>query len=347
VYSEGITRFEFRCRLLKSPGLILDQYFRKYDQLGKKPGLSALLLWVARSLVNKPSRDRASLKRYFFANRSPEKSTLSHTDPPGIEVIFVSKIEDIEILGLAVNLVVQNSLNPITQIIIAVPEHQLNSSREYFFRTQYHNLIEVISENQLAPKSVIALIKEKSPERFGWILQQVLVAGHILKTESEFVLVVDSDTLIIRPQVWVDKFKRQILMPTFELHLPYYRFFRDLSAKYPKPEISFVSHHMLIQTSIFREVFQIFGGNIYTALEKAFAFADLKDNSPFDLKYEIYAQYLIENYENRVSYVKWANLSHSRHQLKRLMDREVIDEQYAPRYNSISLHHWYDKPKRT
>jgi len=325
---------------LKSIGPLLDQYFRKFDQIGQKPGVLTYFIWLLRGLVNKPSRDYPALKRYFFANRRSTKAALALDDAPEIEVIFVSKLEDIKILGLAVNSVVKNSINPISRVVIAVPSNQYIPTSEYFLDSENKNLVEVISENELVPQAAIELIKQKLPERFGWILQQILVASFILSTKSENVLIVDSDTLIIRPQVWVDKFKKQILMPTFELHLPYYKFFQHLSTKYPKPRMSFVSHHMLVQTSIFREVYQIFGGDVYNALEQAFTFADLRDNSPFDLKYEIYAQYLINNHKDQVSFVKWANLSCSRRQLATLIEGKSTTDGYERLYNSLSLHHW-------
>jgi hypothetical protein len=203
-----------------------------------------------------------------------------------------------------------------------------------------NSIISVIDENDLVSKEVVSLIRNRCPERFGWILQQVLVASHMLQSKSKYVLIVDSDTIIIKPQVWVDKFERQILMPTFELHRPYYDFFIHISKKYKTPKISFVSHHMLVQTSIFREIFQFFDNNILTALERAFEFANLEDNSPFDLKYEIYAQYLYYNYPQRISFVKWANLSCTRSELSNIVQGKVNLDFYKSRYNSLSFHHW-------
>ena len=340
MYSDVYIRLEFRRPELKSLGPMLDQHFRKFDQIDKKPGFFTCVIWLLRGLVNKSSRDYSALKRYIFANRRPVESTLAVEDLPEIEVIFVSKLEDIQILGLAVKSIVKNSVNPISRIVIAVPETQCKPTSDYFINLANEKLVEVVSENELVTEAIVQLIREKSPERFGWILQQVLVASFVLTTKSENVLIVDSDTLLIRPQVWVDKFKTQILMPTFELHLPYYNFFQHFSSKYPAPKISFVSHHMLVQTSIFREVYQVFNGDVYTALEQAFSFADLSDNSPFDLKYEIYAQYLINNYKNQVSLIKWANLSCTRQQLATLIEGKSTAEGYARLYNSLSLHHW-------
>jgi hypothetical protein len=97
---------------------------------------------------------------------------------------------------------------------------------------------------------------------------------------------------------------------------------------------------MLVQASVFREVYEVFGGDIYTALEQAFSFSDLSDNSPFDLKYEIYAQYLINNYKERVSFVKWANLSCSRGELASVIEGKSTTEEFSSLYNSVSLHHW-------
>lgn len=340
MYSDANIRFESRRNHLKSIGLLLDQYFRSFDRIKKKPGILTCFIWLLRGIVNKPSRDYSALKRYLFANRRTTKVLCAAEDLPEIEVIFASKLEDIQILGLAVNSVIKNSINPISRIVIAVPENQVKSTSEYFLNSNHKKIIEVMSENKLVPQSAIELINKRCPERFGWILQQILVASFILSTKSENVLVVDSDTLIIRPQVWIDKSKKQILMPTFELHSPYYDFFRYVSTKYPTPRFSFVSHHMLVQTSIFREVYEVFGGDVYTALEQALSFSDLTNNSPFDLKYEIYAQYLINNYKDQVSFVKWANLSCSREELASVIDGKRTTEEFGRLYNSISLHHW-------
>lgn len=340
MYSAETDRLEFGRYFLIRLGPLFDRYFRIFDQLGRKPGLLTVSLWKFRKLSNSKSPDLSALNRYMYSNTREEKSSLELNDLPEIDVIFVSKIEDIEILHLAVNLVIQNSLNPIRQVSIAVPTNQFLACKEYFSESPARKIIEVVSENDLVTQEIIDLIKEKSPGRFGWIFQQVLVASYILHSSSKNILIVDSDTLVIRPQAWVDKFDKQLLMPTFELHIPYYDFFQHISNKYPKPEISFVSHHMLVQTQIFREVFQPFNQNIMDALQTAFAFANMEDNSPFDLKYEIYAQYLIRNYPERVSYVKWSNLSVSRSELSNILEGNLSINDFSRRYNSLSFHHW-------
>ncbi len=322
------------------PGLLLDKYFRVFDQIGRKPGAITALLWKFRQTFNSNTADSSELKRYMYSNTRQVKSSLNLDNLPEIDVIFVSKVEDLDILFLAVNAAIDNSLNPIRQVSIAVPKNNVNTCREFFSKSPHKELIKVLSENDLVSPDVINLIKEVSPARFGWILQQVLVASHILKSSSSHVLIVDSDTVIIRPQAWIDNLGKQILMPTFELHTPYYDFFKHISNKYPEPEISFVSHHMLVQTEIFREVFQPFNQDIMEALYKAFAFANMTDNSPFDLKYEIYAQYLIQNFPERVSFIKWGNLSITRTELSALLEGNLTLNDYSRRYNSLSFHHW-------
>jgi hypothetical protein len=97
---------------------------------------------------------------------------------------------------------------------------------------------------------------------------------------------------------------------------------------------------MLIQTHIFKEVFGIWNGSVRKALIEALDYAAVGENSPFDLKYEIYAQYLIKNYPQLIKFVKWANLSKSAADFPSILGSEKRIVELRKDYNSISFHHW-------
>jgi hypothetical protein len=325
---------------LKINGQFLDKYFQKYEQITIKPGPAVLVAWIFRALINAQYRDLNSLKRYFYSNRCKITNNLSEFDLPKIEVLMVSKKEDFSVLRESLEAALKMSYNPVTKISIILPDIEVETCKEYFKESKLFQEINFIPEKTIVSPEVIDLINENRPDRFGWILQQVLVASYIINSKSEFILVVDADTVILRPKIWVDKYSRQLLMPTQELHQPYYEFLKASSYVYINPKNSFISHHLLIQTKIFSEIFEMFSGSILFALQKAFTFSSPTEQSPFDLKYEIYSQYLLLKYPERLELIKWGNLSLSRSDYNCFISSNELRKSLTQRYNSVSFHSW-------
>lgn len=325
---------------LRIIGKLLDKYFQNYEQITKKPGLIVLIAWIIRGTFSRRYRDLNLLKRYFFSSRCKDHSNLLESNLPEIEILMVSKKEDFSVLKVSLESALKMSVNPVSIITIIVPDNEVNLVKTYLKLMTEFQKISVIPENTIVTKEVIELISKNRPDKFGWILQQVLVASYIIKSRSEYILVVDADTVLLRPRIWVDKNSKQILMPTQELHKPYYDFLRSSSNLYGQALISFMSHHLLIQVKIFREIFEIFDGSVLTALQKAFAFSSPTESAPFDLKYEIYSQYLLLNHKGKFDLVKWGNLSLPRSDLNRFISSKDIKFSLTERYNSVSFHSW-------
>jgi hypothetical protein len=319
-------------------GRILDSYFDLFSRRNSNPTNITKLVWKLRSELSRSWGTEASLPRYLFMQNQIPDSPISTYSKSSVEILYVAKAEDIQLLNLSIMKSIKNTLNEIRRVTVIVPEIDRVLVENSLKSIEYD--IKVISESLIVDLDVFNLIKARRPDRFGWILQQVLVAQYILKTDSENVLVVDADTIITNPQVWVGDDRSQILLPTYELHKPYYDFFQLKSSKYPSPQNSFVSHHMLIQSNIFREVFGIWNGSVKEALVDALNYADKDENSPFDLKYEIYAQYLVSNYPELVIFVKWANLSLPVAGFLSISSSENRLTELQRHYNSISFHHW-------
>jgi len=325
---------------LRITGKLLDKYFQKYEQITKKPGPIVFIAWIIRGTFSKRYRDLNLLKRYFFSSRCQDDSNLLESNLPEIEILMVSKKEDFSVLKVSLESAIKMSVNPVSAITIIVPDNEVNLVKTFLKVMAEFQKVNVIPENKVVTKEVIELITKNRPDKFGWILQQVLVASYIINSRSEYILVVDADTVLLRPRIWVDKNSKQILMPTQELHKPYYDFLRYSSNLYGKTLISFMSHHLLIQVKIFREIFEMFNGSVLNALQKAFAFSSPTESAPFDLKYEIYSQYLLLNHEGQFDLVKWGNLSLPRSDLNRFISSKDIKFSLTQRYNSVSFHSW-------
>jgi hypothetical protein len=328
--------------MVKINGQLLDQYFKRYDEINQKPGVIVFIAWLLRALINDNYRDLRKLQRYFLSNRCNSISSLSNIDLPEIEILMVSKREDFIVLRKSLESALSMSFNPVKKISIIVPDLELNTCKEYLIDCVHYNKISFIPEKSVLAPEIFELIHSERPDKFGWILQQVLVASYVINSKSDYILVLDSDTILLRPKVWVDKHSRQLLMPTQELHKPYYDFLCSSSNVYKHPRNSFMSHHLLIQTKIFSEIFGMYNGSVLSALQKAFKFSSKAESSPFDLKYEIYSQYLLIKYPELIELNKWANLSLARSDLTGFESSDVIKYSLTQRYNSVSFHSWND-----
>ena len=323
-------------------GQLLDRYFKKYDEINQNPGVIVFIAWLLRSLINENYRDFRKLQRYFFSNRCNSSGNLSNIDLPEIEILMVSKKEDFIVLQKSLESALSMSINPVKKISIIVPDLELNICQEVLMDYVHYSKITFIPEKSVLAPEVFQLIASERPDRFGWILQQVLVASYVINSKSDYIFVLDADTILLRPKVWVDKHSRQLLMPTQELHQPYYDFLCSSSNVYKHPRNSFMSHHLLIQTKIFSEIFRMYNGSILNSLQKAFEFSSQAESSPFDLKYEIYSQYLLIKYPELIELQKWANLSLTRSDLTAFKSFDLIKDSLKERYNSVSFHSWND-----
>ncbi len=320
---------------------ILLEKFSRRDEYLKIDGSPSSVHFRVLTIVNKLFPDNNKFRdfvRYLHATRVGNDPIEEDASLPEIEVLIMAKASDIELLELAILGVWKQSANAITRITVIVPEKDFIKIKHRF--TEYEIPIMVLNENQIVEDKIRKIILENRHDRYGWILQQVLAANWLLSTDSKYTLLLDVDTVLIRRKTWVNHLGTQILMPTFEYNPEYYKFFQFKSDLYIQKKRSFVSHHQIVDTEIFREIFQEFwSSRLDIALEEAFQFSSDNEFSPFDLKFEIYSYYLLAKYPQKVAYCKWANLAVSRDQLNR-MTYEALASSYSHEYNSISFHHY-------
>lgn len=260
---------------------------------------------------------------------------------PSIEVLVLCKKSDFDLLPFVIRLALQNSLNPIESVRIVVPDHEVGFIKNLNLELprNAHSDIEFHADSRYISKHNIEIIRRRLPDRLGWVAQQVIANVAIRESNSKNVLLVDADTLLLRKHVWIDGGNNQVLMPTEEYHRPYYDFLISQSGEYSHSGVSFVSHHMLYQVDVFRRIMENLGGIDY-CLSQAIKWATDGEQSPFDLKYEPYSQYMYLRCREKVILQKWANISLQRPgNLKTFLSLDKLDV-LSKHYNSVSFHHW-------
>ena len=321
-------------------GNLLEMPIRIYEKRSKIPGSIFRNYIFLRKKLDANWPKEFDIEKYIYVNSIVDEEIKFSKSLPPIEILIVVKPEDFKLLEK----VVQNSIiatkNPISKIILIVPDLDINAMLSKEFLREEHGISIIVEpESKYITDEETSLIRENLPKRFGWILQQILVARYVLKSAAKGVLVIDADTILLKSRVWLDDFKNQVLIPTQEFNYPYYDFLQNISSIYSDNQQSFVSHHMLMQPIILREIHDSIGITITDLLRRALNYAyQIQSNSPFDLKYEPYAQYLIKQYRSNVKLAKWANLSISRKEFHKMSPSHLNKLKYT--YSSLSVHHW-------
>jgi len=203
--------------------------------------------------------------------------------------------------------------------IIVVSDKKLTDSAEWFDEKLYpfskHDMaLEIFKDTKAADEYL-----NNTSNRIGWLYQQLLklYAAFVIPDISSNILILDADTIFLRPISFLDsKTNGCLFNPGSENNRPYFihgeRLIPGFRRKYPN--YSGVSHHMLFQRAILEDLFdtveQVHGKEFWRA------FCDCIERSKHHLfgsaasEYEIYFNFTMERTKQcKVRKLKWANMS--------------------------------------
>jgi hypothetical protein len=318
-----------------------------YSRIDRQPPrpiarLSALLTSFG---IARVSHKFGFLFRYLYVNSLQFESAQNDSPAsPPIEILFVAARKDFRTLEVTINGVIETCGQEVSRINIVVPDQDL-SYCEAVVTSCAPNQIEmkVISETSLLDESLAKLIYSHFGARGGWVLQQVLKLEYARNSLSSGVLIIDADTVLIKNRTWLNSDGIQSLMPSWEFHRPYFEFLSTLtpfkSQLHFFPRFSFVSHHMLMQPNVVKEIFRACGWNGPRELVDSLCQPSNKiGQSPISIDYELYGHFLLLHYPEKVNLVKWANTSAS---YSSNISIDLLKERYS-NFASVSLHTYLD-----
>ncbi len=145
--------------------------------------------------------------------------------------------------------------------------------------------------------------------RSGWLFQQFIKLSADRISSSEFIFILDADTIFLQPVLWIDKRGRSLLFYSDEYHLPYGEFITRVFPDWIRYPLSFVSHQILFRRDFLIDVkSQIevkFNQPIYSVILDN---CDLKEMSCFS-EYELIGNYLVHHQKNNVVIKHWKNIA--------------------------------------
>ncbi|NQV77772.1 MAG: hypothetical protein HQ490_05385 [Lutibacter sp.] len=171
-------------------------------------------------------------------------------------------------------------------------------------------------------------------DRSGWLFQQFLKWSGESFTEMSDYLVLDSDTVFIRDQVF--EYSNKIVMDCAdEYHKPYFEFIKRTFGFEVKFPLSFTSHHILIRKSYIHEM-KLFLENKYKCAWYFAIISQIDRSLPSAVSdYDNYGQFIYKYHRSEVCLEYWGNESFSRRDIERLGE---LKKMFSKVRKSLSFH---------
>lgn len=174
-----------------------------------------------------------------------------------IDVVIPCAAKDKLTLELCINGIKKYGIG-INRVIV-VSDKRYSKSAEWFDEKRFPftrlDLARAIFGNEEKAKQFLAV----SRPNMNWIYQQFLklYAPFVIPKISPNVLILDSDTVFLRPVKFLHKDRYAFFNPGTEHHPPYFAFMERAIPwlKRVFPQHSGISHHMLLQREILKDLF--------------------------------------------------------------------------------------------
>lgn len=274
--------------------------------------------------------------RYLRVNSIRNNSLKVEPNLPPIEVMVPAAIKDLDSAMLTIASVFRYSANPITKVLLIVPESDVEIFRNRITLLSLENIL-VQSENEVLGDTFIKRLKENFPIRFGWVLAEFLKFKIVFSSKANGILVIDADTILTNSRVWLTSNHSQELFPVYEYHKHYFEYLERIGVAMANVDTSFMSHYLLFQPKIYRELFfETTVSDEFGLLNTLIGDLNLDSHSPVCFCYEAYSHFALKRYPERMMITKWSNTQVSRKKLIGELEKYLsIGQRY---FNSISSH---------
>jgi glycosyltransferase involved in cell wall biosynthesis len=170
--------------------------------------------------------------------------------------------------------------------------------------------------------------------RSGWLFQQLLKLSGDTFVTSERYIIVDADTLLVRPHAFRRNGK-SVFVESSEWQEPYFRSFEKLFGYEAPARCSLTAHMMVFTVARLKEMKAEIEKKHGVRWDEAYVKAGDRTVSSGISDYDTYGNWLLYNYPSEVERVPFYNKSFSR---KLLPNLEVLKKDYASSNASFSFH---------
>lgn len=218
-----------------------------------------------------------------------------------VDVLMPIIEKDLVTLPFALEGIRKHLRHPVNDIFLIAPE---SSKIRAFCREQKCKYVLEDTVLPIEKKDIDYVCK--GLDRSGWLFQQFLkLFGDTICSQDHF-LVLDADTILVRPQVFIADHK-MVLLHSDEHHDPYFELYWKLFGVNTSTSLSFVAHQMLFNRWKLKEMRDAIENRHkktwYTAI------LSLMDKTQFSAfsEYETYGQWMLQTYPEDIIREYWFN----------------------------------------
>lgn len=280
---------------------------------------------------------------YSFSNA--DYTTYPLTNDP-IDVVILLHPKDKNKIDLTIEGIKKFGKN--VRRIITISETRLTDKAEWFDEKKfpfYKNDIALATFSD-DPQEAEKFAKS---ERVGWIMKQLfnLYAGFVIPDISSNMLMLDGDTMFLKPVEFIDDQGNALYNPGHHIHEPYFihasklisgeNQIKQIAPEYEgttHPEFCGVSHHMLFQKPILKDLFYHIRNTHkmepWKAICKCFDKNEIYKSAMAE--YEIYFNFAFgKTKQVKIRKLKWKDIA---------FKPELIEEYKNNDYDYVSCHHY-------
>lgn len=281
------------------------------------------------SSVQKP-RDIFQGLAEFGSRAMSYVSLMRLRSPLQIDVFIPAAEKDVDVLGYAIDGVRYNVKHPIANLFVVAPH---SAAIQALCRRKHCDFVYERDLVDMKPADIGLVVRGQ--DRSAWLYQQFLKWSADALASTTHYLVVDADTVLIRPQVYECN-GRTILNFGDEYHRPYFDFYERLLKETPACPVSFTTHQMLFDRSILRELRErienLHGCSWIQAILRNIDARELSGSSD----YETYGQYTFLHHAASMAIEYWFNRSMRR--TTSLRNAVLLGLLFGGKFKSISFH---------
>ena len=294
------------------------QFFKKF-LLRRNNNLVGRAAMAGFLLLDKKGKEVSGLWRLVLDMLQPVDPLRKSKNLPEIEILVPFVLKDLEMLKACVEGAVWSSKNSVSVVRLITPlrtkaraQRELDNETSLLrdlLRAQGIQL-SVEFDEEVVPEDVRDHIASLAlpPRYHGWLSAQTVKLFGAMTAKSCATLVVDSDTLLSFPRVWVDGVGRQVLMMGQESRPSFFDYANEYLKIGRRPRLSFITHHQVMQADIVNQIFPRGSVDIIRWIQDAGI--RRSDDSLAELRiaeYEVYGAYLDIFRSDRRVYASWGN----------------------------------------
>lgn len=174
-----------------------------------------------------------------------------------------------------------------------------------------------------------------SVDRSGWLFQQLLKLSADTISSSDHVLVLDADTVMIRPQSFTCG-NKVVLFHSGEYHPPYFEAYRAVTGRAPSTRVSCTTHHMVMRREPLQGLKSLMERHRSVPWWQAVLDTCIYESVSGFAEYEAYGNYALSS-RGGLARRWWRNAIAPRSELT---DLDGLSRRYGDGLRTVSFHYY-------